>query len=149
MLLRPVDNAIVMQQLRYADEVRSIAEIPLGDAKVKNDELELALQIINQGVSDVFRPQQYEDEVRRRVLRLVEKKVEGKEITAAPAEEPKAQVIDLMEALKASLGTKSEGPPTGPASRRQDGSQTDDDQDYEEKSPLLLKVPHPSSRAER
>ncbi len=106
MLLRPVDDGLVMQQLRYAHEIRSISEVPLGDAKVKAGELELALQIVEQGVADEFRPQDYEDEVRARTVKVIEQKVEGQEITAEPAEEPKAQVIDLMEALKASLAKK-------------------------------------------
>ena len=107
-LLRPFGKGIVMQQLRYADEIRSQDEVPLGDAEIKNAELELAMQIIEQGISDDFKPEQYGDEVRERALKLIEKKVQGQEITEAPAEEPKAQVIDLMEALKASLSKKSE-----------------------------------------
>jgi DNA end-binding protein Ku len=102
-LLRPLDDGLVMQELRYADEVRAMDEIPLGDAQVKEPELKLALQIIEQGVSDSFRPEAYEDEVKKRMLAAIERKVEGHEIRAEPVEEPRAQVIDLMEALKASL----------------------------------------------
>jgi DNA end-binding protein Ku len=102
-LLRPVERGLVMQQLRYADEVRPFAEVPLGDAEVKKPELELALQIVEQAVSDVFRPERYQDDVRKRIVGLIERKVEGHEITDEPAEEPKAQIIDLMEALKSSL----------------------------------------------
>jgi len=108
-LLRPVDDGLVMQQLRYSDEIRAIGEVPLGDSQIKPAELELALQIIEQGISDSFRPQDYQDEVRERLLKVIERKVEGQEITAAPEEEPKAQVIDLMEALKASLAKKGAG----------------------------------------
>ncbi|MHC4429912.1 MAG: non-homologous end joining protein Ku, partial [Planctomycetota bacterium] len=78
-LLRPLDNALVMQQLRYADEIRSLSEVPLGDAKVKPAELKLALQIVDQAVSDSFRPEQYEDEVRQRILGQIEKKMDGQE----------------------------------------------------------------------
>jgi len=102
-LLRPVEDGLVMQQLRYADEVRAIGEIPLGTAEIKDPELKLALQIIDQAVSETFRPEAYEDEVRKRMLAAIERKVEGQEIRAEPTEEPRAQVIDLMEALKASL----------------------------------------------
>ncbi len=105
-LLRPLNDGLLMQQLRYADEVRSMGEVPLGDAKVKKSELELALQIVDQAVADTFKPEAYQDEVRKRTMELIEKKIEGQEITAEPIEEPKAQVIDLMEALKASLGKK-------------------------------------------
>ncbi len=106
-LLRPVKDALVMQQLRYADEIRSISEVPLGDARVKPGELKLALQIVDQAVSDTFRPEDYEDEVRQRILAQIEKKVDGQEITLEPEEEPKAQVIDLMQALKSSLARKA------------------------------------------
>ena len=108
-LLRPVEDGIVMQQLRYADELRMMKEVPLGDAEIKKPELDLAMQIIEQGHADRFKPETYEDEVRKRMLTEIEKKIQGKEITEEPAEEPKAQVIDLMEALKASLAKKEAG----------------------------------------
>lgn len=106
-LVRPVDDALVMQQLRYADEIRPISEVPLGDAKVKAAELKLALQIVEQALSEKFEPEAYEDEVRQRILAQIERKVDGQEITMEPAEEPKAQVIDLMAALKSSLAQKA------------------------------------------
>ncbi len=106
-LLRPVKDLLVMQQLRYADEIRSISEVPLGDAKVKPGELKLALQIVDQAVSDTFRPEDYEDEVRQRILAQIEKKVDGQEITLEPEAEPRAKVIDLMQALKSSLARKA------------------------------------------
>lgn len=105
-LVRPVEEGLVMQQLRYADEIQAIGEIPLGEAEVKKAELALALQIVDQAVSDEFKPEAYEDEVRQRMLAAIERKVEGQEVTETPSEEPKAQVIDLMEALKASLAKK-------------------------------------------
>ncbi len=106
-LLRPKGDALIMQQLRYADEIRPVSEVPLGDAEVKAPELKLALQIVEQGISDVFRPEAYEDDVRRRILAQIERKVEGQEITMEPQEEPKAQVIDLMAALRSSLAKKA------------------------------------------
>ena len=106
MLLRPIEGGIVMQQLRYADEIRSIGDVPRGDTEVKPGELELALQIVDQAVSEKFRPEAYEDDVKKRMLAAIERKVEGQEVMAEPSEEPKAQVIDLMEALKASLVAK-------------------------------------------
>ena len=105
-LLRPVDGALVMHQLRYADEVRAMSEVPLGDAQVKPAELQLAMQIIEQGMSNRFDPTAYVDDVRNRILAAIERKVEGQEITEEPTEEPRAQVIDLMAALKASLDVK-------------------------------------------
>jgi DNA end-binding protein Ku len=106
-LLRPMNGAVVMQQLHYPNEVRSVSEVPIAEIDVKEPELKLALQLIEQISSEKFNPEEYHDEVRERVLALIQKKVDGEEITAAPAEETgKAQIIDLMEALKASLAAK-------------------------------------------
>jgi DNA end-binding protein Ku len=110
-LIRPMGKGLVMQQLHYADEVRSIDEVPIGEADVKDSELKLAVQLVHQIASEEFRPQDYEDEVRLRTKAAIEQKVEGHEITAAP-EAPKGHVIDLMEALKASLARKGEAAKT-------------------------------------
>jgi DNA end-binding protein Ku len=106
--IRPVDGgALAMEQLRYADEVRPVDEVPVPQIDVKKQELDLALQLVNQATSEEFRPEAYEDNVRKRMMEQIQRKVEGQEITAEPEEEPKAQVIDLMEALKASLAKGS------------------------------------------
>ena len=105
-LVRPVEEGLVMQQLRYADEIRAITDIPLGEGEVEEKELKLAVQLVEQIASDEFIPANYEDEVRSRIEEAIRAKVEGQEITAEPAEAPKARIIDLMEALKASLGDK-------------------------------------------
>ncbi len=104
-LLRPYQNGLVMQQLRYADELRDFSEIPVGPAEVKDSELKLAVQLIEQVAAEEFHPENYEDKQRQQVRYLIERKVQGEEITAAPVEAPKAQVIDLMAALKASLAS--------------------------------------------
>ena len=105
-LIRPVPGGLVMQQLLYADEVRTISEVPTGDADVKEAELKLAVQLVEQIAADEFHPEHYEDEVKKRYQAAIQRKIEGQEITAAP-EPPKAQIIDLMEALKASLASKA------------------------------------------
>jgi DNA end-binding protein Ku len=102
-LLRPFEGGLIMQQLRYSDELRSFSEVPIGGAEVKEPELKLAIQLIDQIATEQFRPEEYEDTQRMQVRGLIERKIQGEEITAAPVEAPKAQVIDLMEALKASL----------------------------------------------
>ena len=104
-LLRPFEEGLILQQLRYADEIRPFSEIPVAPADVKEPELRLAMQLIEQIASDKFQPDQYEDTVRQSTRDLIEKKVQGEEISAAPQEAPKAQIIDLMEALKASLSS--------------------------------------------
>ncbi|MBA3506126.1 MAG: Ku protein [Betaproteobacteria bacterium] len=102
--LRAVEGGLVMQQLLYAPEVRNITEIDIPDAPVKDQELELAKQLIAQISSDSFDPTEYEDDVKKRIETAVQKKVEGKEIEVSPsAPESGAQVIDLMEALRASV----------------------------------------------
>jgi DNA end-binding protein Ku len=106
-LIRPVAKGLIMQTLHYADEVRAIDEVPLGDAQIKDSELKLAVQLVDQISSEEFHPENYEDEVRKRYHEAIQRKVEGQEVTAAPTEQPRAQIIDLMEALKASLAGKA------------------------------------------
>ena len=109
-LIRPIDTGLVeglvMQQLLYAAEVRSINDVDIPKTEVKPAELKLAQQLIEQQSSDKFDPGAYTDEVRARIEAAVQKKVEGQEITMAEAPQQEAQVIDLMEALRASLEKK-------------------------------------------
>ena len=104
-LVRPVGDHLVLEQLHYAHEVRDIAGVPAGEGDVADAELALAVQLIEQIASDTFDPSKYEDEVGQRMLEAIERKVaDGQEI-AAPAEaETAAKVIDLMAALRASVG---------------------------------------------
>jgi DNA end-binding protein Ku len=106
-LLRQADAGLVLHSLFYADEVRSFAEVDLGETvSFKDNEVDLAMQLIGQLASDTFDPAKYEDAYRTRALELIEQKVAGQEIAVSPAETPKAQIIDLMEALKASLAAR-------------------------------------------
>ena len=106
-MIRPVAGGLVMQQLLYAGEVRSFQEIEIAKSEVKDAELKLAQQLIEQQSSEAFDPAPYVDEVRTRIEAVIQKKVEGQEITMAEAPEGGAQVIDLMEALRASLEKKA------------------------------------------
>jgi DNA end-binding protein Ku len=108
-LIRPTEKGLVMQTLHYADEVRAFDEVPVGDSVVKEPELRLAMQLVDQIATDEFHPEAYQDEVRKRYLEAIQRKVEGQEVTAAAPEQPRAQIIDLMEALKASLAGKGGG----------------------------------------
>src|SRR6266849_3518149 len=108
-MIRPVEDGLVMQQLLYAGEVRSIKDIEIPKTEVRDAELKLAQQLIEQA-ADKFDPSAYTDEVRSRVEAAIQKKVEGQEITLAEAPEQGAQVIDLMEALRASLEKKAAAP---------------------------------------
>jgi DNA end-binding protein Ku len=103
--LRAIAGGLVMQQLLYAPEVRTITELEIEEAPVRDTELALAKQLIAQISSKEFDPTAYEDDVRKRVEAAVQKKVEGEEIAISPSapETGGGQVIDLMEALRASL----------------------------------------------
>ncbi len=110
-MVRPMGDGLALEQLRYADEIKSFDEVPLGDAEVKEDELTLAAQLIEQASTDDFSHERHQDEVRKKVLDLIQAKIDGEDITQAEAEEPKGQIIDLMSALKASLAAgKAEEP---------------------------------------
>jgi len=115
--VRAMDGGLVMEQLRYANEVRSIAEVPIPKVDLKKPELQLATQLIEQAASEAFRPDAYEDNVRKRILEQIQRKVDGEEITEEPTEAPKTQIIDLMEALKASLKGKGAAGERKPAKR--------------------------------
>ena len=107
-MIRPINGGLVMQQLLYATEVRAIGEIDIPKTEVKDAELKLAEQLIEQQASEAFDPAAYKDEVRERIEAAIQKKVEGQEIAVAEAApEGGAQIIDLMEALRASLGKKA------------------------------------------
>ncbi len=114
-MIRPVEDGLVMQQLLYAGEVRSIREIEIPKTDVKEAELKLAKLLIEQQASDKFDPAPYVDEVRARIETAVQQKVEGQEITMAEVPEGGGQVIDLMEALRASLERKAPAKAQEPA----------------------------------
>jgi DNA end-binding protein Ku len=102
-LVRPKDKGLLLEQLHYADEVRAFSEVPLEEVAVKESELQLAKQLIDQAASDTFDPTSYRDEVREQIMALIQRKIEGEDISVAPTEKPEHKIIDLMEALKASL----------------------------------------------
>ena len=107
-LLRALDGVIAMEQLRYADEVRSPSEVPVPAGEVKAAELALAKQLIDQLLNERFEPHKYKDTVRERVLETIQRKVDGQDITADVTPDSDGKIIDLMEALKASLARTSD-----------------------------------------
>jgi DNA end-binding protein Ku len=111
--VRPGEDGLVLQQLLYADEVRSMKDLQVEHADVQPSELALALQLIAQISTDSYDPKAFKDEEKARIQAAIDEKIAGKQIVvneehAAPAG---AQVIDLMEALRASLGTKKAAAP--------------------------------------
>ena len=117
-MIRPQDDGLVMEQLHYNDEIRPFSEVPIDEAEVKKEELQLAITLIDQASSPEFAPDQYKDEVRERVMDLIERKVEGEDITVTPAEEPETKIIDIMEALKASIASGDKKAPQRKPARR-------------------------------
>ena len=111
-------RGLILEQLHYADEIRSFDEVPVDDVEVKPAELELAKQLIEQGASEDFDPGEYRDEVRAQILQMIERKVEGEDITLAPAEQPEQKIVDIMEALKASLDVEPERKPARAAASK-------------------------------
>ena len=105
-LIRPFGEGLVMEQLKHEDELRKFDEVPLDVCEVNSSELELAVQIIDQRTNERFEPAAYHDDVRERQLELIQQKIDGQDISVAPEEKPEAKIIDLMEALKASVGDR-------------------------------------------
>ena len=102
-MIRPRDDALIMEQLYYADEIKPITEVPIDDADLKPQEIKLARQLIDQVSAETFEHDKYRDEVRGEIMALIEKKIAGEEITVRAEDESETKIVDLMEALKASL----------------------------------------------
>ena len=117
-LIRPFGEGLVMEQLKHEDELRKMDDVPLDVCDINEGELGLAIQIIEQRINDSFEPSKYEDEVRARQLALIQQKVDGQDISVAPEEKHEAKIIDLMEALKASVGSKQAARGAGKAATK-------------------------------
>src|SRR5215468_1162721 len=119
MLIRPYENGLIMHSLYYANEVRNFAEIAKGEnSKLSEDEIELSATLI-ENMSDEFNPDKYRDEYRERVQAMLEEKSKGQDITVAAPEAPqRAQIIDLMQALKQSIEKAKPVQKAAPAQRK-------------------------------
>jgi DNA end-binding protein Ku len=106
--VRPAEDGLMLQQLLFADEVRSLKDLDIEKVDVTQPELDLAMQLIDQIAADSYDPHAYKDEEKVRVLEAIDRKIAGQQIVAHEEVETPAtgQVIDLMEALRASLGKK-------------------------------------------
>jgi DNA end-binding protein Ku len=102
-LLRPLNGVLVMEQLHYADELRPTTEVTVPAGEVKDAELKLAMQLIDQTSNEEFEPTKYKDTVRERMLDTIQRKIDGQDITADITPGSDTKMLDLMEALKASL----------------------------------------------
>ena len=117
-LLRPAEERLEMIQLYNEDEVRSPSEVPVETRASTQAEVKLATRLIESIASQEFDPGKYGDEVRRRIQELIEAKVQGKDITAPAPRKRKAEVVDLMAALQASLARKGKPAATAVRARR-------------------------------
>ncbi len=106
-LIRPMADGLVMEQLKHEDELRSFEDVPLDHHDIEDTELDLAIKIIDQRVNEDFEPGNYEDVVRSRMSDLIQQKIDGQEIAIPTEEKSEAKIVDLMEALKASVDGKS------------------------------------------
>lgn len=110
--VRAAEDGLVLQQLLYAEEVRSLRDLGIEQVDVSSSELGLALQLIDQISQESYDPGAFQDEEKKRILAAIDEKIAGKQIVASVhTEQPAgAQVIDLMDALRASLGKRAAKP---------------------------------------
>jgi DNA end-binding protein Ku len=103
--VRAKEEGLILQQLLYADEVRSLEDLDIEQLEPSASELKLALQLIDQISQESYEPAMFEDEEKKRILAAIDAKIAGEEIVAAehPEDAASGQVIDLAEMLKASL----------------------------------------------
>jgi DNA end-binding protein Ku len=107
-VIRPFDDGLAMHQLHFQAEVRDLKDLGVEPATVSEPELKLARQLIDHLAAKRFDPNEYVDEHKARVEAAIRRKVDGKEVTLAegPVSNKGGNVIDLMEALRASIDAK-------------------------------------------
>jgi DNA end-binding protein Ku len=100
-ILRPGQNGVLMHTMYYQHEIRQVDEFRTDLSLVKEKELALATSLI-EALAGEFEPAKYQDDYRENLLRMIEAKKQGEEVVATP-EPQQAKVVDILEALKASL----------------------------------------------
>jgi len=107
-VVRAMEGGLAMHQLHFKAEIRTLKELGIEPAAVSESELKLANQLIEQLAVKRFDPNEFSDEHRARVEAAIQQKVEGKEVTLAesPVSRAGGNVVDLMEALRASLNAR-------------------------------------------
>jgi DNA end-binding protein Ku len=116
--IRPLDGALAMSTMRFADEIvprKKINGIPAARSKPAAKELKLATQIIDSLAAE-WDPKRYHDTYTEELRGLIERKAKGEELTVDDTEEePSGKVVDLMAALQASLESGGRRPAKKPA----------------------------------
>jgi DNA end-binding protein Ku len=114
-VIRPMEDGLAMHQLHFKEQVRELKDLGIEPAQVSDPELKLAQQLIEHLAAKRFDPDEYQDEFKGRVEAAIQKKIQGKQISLSEAPVPSSggNVIDLMEALRASIETRgSKAAPT-------------------------------------
>jgi DNA end-binding protein Ku len=111
-VIRPFEDGLAMHQLHFQAEVRTVKELGIEATTVSDAELKLAEQLIDHLAARRFDPREYHDEFKGRVEAAIQRKVAGKEVSLAeaPVGRSSSNVVDLMAALRASLGAKTAKP---------------------------------------
>ena len=123
-LLRPAGDTLVAELLFYPEDVRSKAEIDerVGEIEVTDQELTMATQLV-ESLARPFEPKEFENEHKRELLALIERKLSGEEVPVAAEPAPAEPVPDLMAALKASIDqAKGDTEPPKSGGRAKSGS---------------------------
>jgi DNA end-binding protein Ku len=107
-VIRPIGDGLAMHQLYFKPEVRVIKDLGIEASEVSDSELKLAEQLIDHLAAKRFDPNEFHDEFKDRVAAAIKRKVSGKEVSIAelPMGKSSGNVVDLMAALRASLGAK-------------------------------------------
>ncbi|MDM0105721.1 Ku protein [Variovorax sp. J22R24] len=119
--VRAAEDGLVLQQLLYADEVRSLKDLDIEEIKPSDAEVQLALQLIDQISQDSYDPTQFVDEEKKRILEAIDAKITGKQVVAVEERETaqgSGQIIDLTEMLRASLARAGAGGAKRPTTPR-------------------------------
>lgn len=101
--VRPAGDVLVLQQLFYANQIKTTSELGITQQELRDQELKMAVQLAELGAAEKFEPAAFSDSSRNRMRELIQKKIDGEDITALPDAPAGGEVVDLMEALRASL----------------------------------------------
>jgi DNA end-binding protein Ku len=123
--IRPLNGALCVETMRYADEVLPAEGLAPEDVDLTDKERDMARQLVESLAAEAFEPEKYHDEYREQLLDLIARKESGEEIVAQPQTEPPAKVLDLVAALEASIEkskTAKERHPSGTGSHAAPGA---------------------------
>ncbi len=136
--VRVYKNGLVLETIFYPDEVRNVEHVPglTDEVSLNEKEVEMAKQLIEQ-LTAPFEPEKYEDEYREAVLELINSKISGDEVKVAK-EKPRTNVVDLMEALQASIN-ESKGKETADKGEKRQETSSKKSKDSTETKPKKKK----------